>query len=207
MNRKRTLRRRIGYCLVFLAVLIGGCLINNRYPSEGKPVSLQDGMVLVFGRVQVIEAGIDVTRDYCDPWVFNSSSDKLLDFLLLDLERRRVALHIIPERDGAFYWILPRGFYKISLIRYREEFDPNLAFRIPEEIQYVYIGKLVILAEKQMVPHVSLRRHHADIRPEITGLETRIEDDYEYDRQALFRRFPKLSGAIGKSIVFTNYQK
>jgi hypothetical protein len=201
------LRRLFGFYFILLAVLPGGCLIINRYPSEGKPIVLQEGMVLVFGRVQVFENGIDVTRDYCDPWVFNSSSERLLDFLLLDLERRRVALHIIPENDGAFYWVLPRGFYKISLIRYREEFDPNLAFRIPEGDQYVYIGKLVIRAEMQLAPHGSLRKSHVDIRRDITFLETKVEDDYEHDRLVLVGRFRDLSGAIGKSLVFTNYQK
>ena len=201
------MRRLFGFFFILLAALPGGGLVNNRYPSEGKPIVLQEGVALVFGRLQVFEDGIDVTRDYCDPWVFNLSSERLLDFLLLDLERRRVALHIMPERDGAFYWVLPRGFYKISLIRYKEEFDPNLAFKIPEENQYVYIGKVVIRAEMQLAFRGSLRKHHVDIRRDITSLETKVEDDYENDRLALVRRFKDLSGAIGKSLLFTNYQK
>lgn len=183
-----------------LLAIASGCLINNRYPSAGKPIHLTKDAVLVFGRVQVLENGVDATRAYCDPWAFGSSADRLLDFSLLDLEKRKVALHIIPESNGAFYWVLPRGFYKINLIRYKEDIDPQLAFRLPADQRCVYIGKVVIRSGR-LSPGGG-----AGLPRGGEGIETGVEDDFDFDSRSLKERFPDWIGPLGKAIAFPHPQ-
>jgi hypothetical protein len=192
--------------LTLLLVIYCSC-INIRYPAEGKAVVLQDNTSLIFGRVQVIEDSVDVTRDFCDPMSFFSSADRLLSFTLLDLEWRKVALNVIAENDGSFYWVLPAGYYRIIKIGYRTDIDPYLAFRINDGNRYIYIGNIVLKSESAMVPHISLRKHKANLSTVYNLIDIFVEDNFEYETNALKAKFPDRAKVIEKSLIFTNYDK
>jgi len=181
--------------------------IDIRYPAKEKTVDLQDNTSLIYGRVQVIEDNVDVTRDFCDPMSFFSSADRLLSFSLLDLESRKVAMYVIAEHDGSFYWLLPAGYYRIIKIGYRTDIDPYLAFRINGGSRYIYIGNIVLKSESAMIPHISLRKHKANISTEYDLIDIYVEDNFEYETNVLKARFPDSAEIIEKSLVFTNHDK
>jgi len=174
-----------------LLLLICCSCINLRYPAASEPVLLHDDTSLVFGRVQVIEDDVDVTRDFCDPKVFLSSSDTLLSFTLLDLESRSIAMNVVAEDDGSFYWVLPAGSYRVIKILYRTDVDPCLAFTVEGGNKYIYIGNIVI-------------RLGASAQ-ELTDIS--IEDKYEYECTRVKNKFPRSPYVAEKSLLFTNYDK
>ena len=199
-------RIRIGVTLTMLLLIYCSC-IDIRYPAKGKTVDLQDNTSLIYGRVQVIEDNVDVTRDFCDPMSFFSSADRLLSFSLLDLESRKVAMYVIAEHDGSFYWLLPAGYYRIIKIGYRTDIDPYLAFRINGGSRYIYIGNIVLKSESAMIPHISLRKHKANISTEYDLIDIYVEDNFEYETNVLKARFPDSAEIIEKSLLFTNHDK
>ena len=199
---------RLRICITLACILIVSCsCIDVRYPTKGKPVVFRDNTSLVFGRVQVIEDNVDVTSDFCDPMNFSSSIDRLLSFTLLDLETRKVVLTVIAENDGSFYWILPGGFFRIINIKYRIDVDPYLAFKVNGANKYIYIGNIVLISESKIVPHISLRRHKATFKTEISEINIEIEDNFIEEANGLKARFPNVDERIMKELMFTNYEK
>ncbi len=187
-----------GVALTLLLIICCSC-VNLRYPAAGGPVLLRDDTSLVFGRVQVIEDDVDVTRDYCDPRQFFSPADKLLSFTLLELGSRKVSMNAIAEVDGSFYWILPAGFYRIINIQYRTDVDPYLAFKVEGGGKYLYIGNIVVRAESSLAK--------ADISTAYELKDIDIEDNGEYEANIVNARFPGHPHVIEKSLIFTNYDK
>ena len=196
----------IGVALTLLLLIFCSC-IDIRYPAKGKTVVLQNDTSLIFGRVQVIEDNVDVTGDFCDPMSFFSSTDRLLSFTLLDLEWRKVALNVIAENDGSFYWVLPAGYYRIIKIEYRTDIDPYLAFRINGGNRYIYIGNIVLKSESEIVPHISLSKLKAKISTVHDRIDIYVEDNFEHETKVLKARFPDNAEVIEKSLIFTNYDK
>lgn len=192
--------------LASVLMLCHSC-IDIRYPTSGKQALPKDDASLVFGRIQIIEDNTDVTRDFCDPMSLFSSTDRLLTFTLLNLESRQVVLNVVAENDGSFYWILPAGYYRISNIRYREDIDPYLAFKIEGRNRYIYIGNIVLESESTLFPHISVRKHKASIRTEYNVIDINIEDHFEYEANALNDRFPGRTYVVEKRLMFTNYAK
>jgi hypothetical protein len=199
---------RLSFRVTLASVLMFYCsCINIRYPASGKPVLLKDNTSLIFGRIQVIEDNVDVTRDFCDPMSFSSSTDRLLTFTLLNLESRQVVLNVIAENDGSFYWVLPAGYYRLINIAYRMDIDPYLAFRIEGGNRYIYIGNIVLESESTLLPHISLRKRKAFISAEYDLRNIYIEDNFEYEANALKARFPGRAYIAEKRLMFTNYDK
>jgi hypothetical protein len=199
---------RIGFIVTFASVLMFcySC-IDIRYPTSGKPVLPKDDASLIFGRIQVIEDNTDVTREFCDPMDFFSSTDRLLTFTLLNLEPRQVALNVVTEHDGSFYWILPAGYYRIINIGYRTDIDPYLAFRSEGGNRYIYIGNIVLESERTLHPHISLRKSKASIRTEYDIINISIKDDFEYEANVFKDRFPGRTYVPEKRLMFTNFDK
>jgi hypothetical protein len=195
--------------IVTLASVLMFCYacIDIRYPTSGKPVLPKDDASLVFGRIRVMEDDTDVTREFCDPMSFFSSTDKLLTFTLLNLESRQVVLNVVAENDGSFYWILPTGYYRLINIGYRMDIDPYLAFKIEGGNRYIYIGNIVLESESTLLPHISLRKRKASIRAEYNIISINIEDDFEYEANVLKNRFPGRTYVTEKRLMFTNYDK
>lgn len=199
---------RLIFRATFTLVLIFYCFcINIRYPESGKPALLKDNTSLIFGRLQVVEDNVDVTRDFCDPFSFSYSTDRLLTFTLLNLESRQVVLNVVAENDGTFYWILPAGFYRLINIGYRTNIDPYLAFKSEAGNRYIYIGNIVLKSESTMLPHMSFRKRKASIRTEYNIININIKDDFEYEANILKDRFPGRTYVTEKRLMFTNYDK
>jgi hypothetical protein len=199
---------QVGFIVTLASVLIFfySC-IDIRYPASGKPVVPQDDKSLVFGRIQVIEDNTDVTREFCDPYDFLSSTDRLISFTLLNLETRQVVLHVVAEHDGSFYWILPTGYYRITNIAYRTDIDPYLAFKIEDKNRYIYIGNIVLESESTMFPHISVRKRKAYVRTEYNIINIDIKDAFEYEANVLRYRFPGGTYNMEKRLMFPNYDK
>jgi len=203
---KLFIRPKICISLACFLIICCSC-IDVRYPAKGKPVVLRDNTYFVFGRVQVIEDNVDVTRDYCDPMSFSLSTDRLLSFTLLDLETRKVSLTVIAENNGSFYWILPGGFFRIINIKYRTDVDPYLAFKVNGANKYIYIGNIVLKSESNIVPHISLRQHKATLKTEFSEADITVEDDFIFETNELKARFPNVTERVTKELMFTNYDK
>ena len=199
---------RLSFRVIFASIFIFfNSSIDIRYPTSGKPAVPKDDKSLVFGRIQVIEDNVDVTREFCDPLDFYSSTDRLLTFTLLDLESRYVLLHVVVEHDGSFYWILPAGYYRITNIAYRTDIDPYLAFKIEGGNKYIYIGNIVLESESTLLPHVSLRKRKASVRTEYNITNIDIKDDFKYEANVLRDRFPGRTYVTEKRLMFPNYDK
>jgi len=199
---------QVGFIVTLTLVLIFfySC-IDIRYPTSGKPVVPNDDKSLVFGRIQVIEDDTDVTREFCDPFDYFSSTNKLISFTLLNLESRQVVLHVVVEHDGSFYWILPAGYYRITNIAYRTDIDPYLAFKIESENKYIYIGNIVLESESTLLPQISLHKRKASIQTEYNIINIDIKDDFGYEANVLRDRFPGRTYDMEKRLMFTNYDK
>lgn len=176
----------LGFVLV---VLFSGCVVDVRYPPAGRALVPGPAQALVFGRVRVLEDGVDVTREYCDPWAFSARSDALLDLALATADRRRVCLHAVTENDGAFYWLLPRGRYVLAEVRYGEGFDPALGFVVPDGAACVYVGTLELQATTGPVIHGALAKRRVHVRREVRELAVSVADEGDEERAALARRF------------------
>lgn len=199
---------RLGICIPLAYVLIISCsCIDVRYPTKGKPVVLRENTSLVFGRIQVIEDNVDVTSDFCDPMNISSSADRLLNFTLLDLETRKVVLTVIAESDGSFYWILPNGYFRITNIGYRTDVDPYLAFSVNGSNRYIYIGNIVLKSESNIVPHLSLRKHKATLKTEISDINITVEDNFIDEANGLKARFPNVAERVMKELMIANYDR
>jgi hypothetical protein len=195
--------------IVALASVLMFCFscIDIRYPKSGKPALPKDDASLIFGRIQVIEDHTDVTREFCDPMNFFSSTDRLLTFTLLNLESRQVVLNVVAENDGSFYWILPAGYYRIINIKYRTDIDPYLAFKSEGGNRYIYIGNIVLESESTLHPHISLHKRKSSIKTEYNIINIKIEDDYEYEANVFQDRFPGRTYVTEKRLMFTNHDK
>ncbi len=192
--------------LALSAIFLCSC-INPRYPSKGKPVVFRDNASLVFGRIQVVEDDVDVTGEFCDPTDLLSSTERLLGFTLLDLETRKVAQNVAVENDGAFYWILPAGAYRLMNMNYRTDVDPYLAFRIRDGSKYVYIGNIVLRSASRIVPHLSVPKRKAGIGREYDVVGISVEDDYEREVEGVKARFPGPGKEFVKSLMFPNHDR
>lgn len=199
---------QVGFIVTLASFLIFfySC-IDIRYPASGKPVVPKDDKALVFGRIQVIEDNTDVTREFCDPLDFLSSTDRLISFTLLNLESRQVVLHVVVEHDGSFYWILPPGYYRITNIAYRIDIDPYLAFKIEGNNRYIYIGNIVLESESTRFPHISLRKRKASVRTEYNITNIDIKDVFKYEANVLRDRFPGRTYDVEKRLMFMNFDK
>jgi len=199
---------QVGFIVTLTLLLIFSySCIDIRYPASGKPVVPKDDKSLVFGRIQVIEDNTDVTREFCDPFDFFSSTDRLISFTLLNLESRQVVLHVVVEHDGSFYWILPTGYYRITNIAYRTDIDPYLAFKIEGNNRYIYIGNIVLESESTLHPHISLRKRKASVKTEYNIIKIDIKDYFEYEANVLKDRFPGRTYVAEKRLMFTNHDK
>lgn len=203
----RSLGRLIFIVTLSSVLIFYNSCIDIRYPASGKPVVPKNDTSLVFGRIQVIEDNTDVTREFCDPLDFHSSTDKLLTFTLLNLDSRQVVLNVVAENDGSFYWILPAGYYRITNIKYRTDIDPYLAFKIESGNRYIYIGNIMLESESTLFPHISLRKRKASVRKEYNVINIDINDDFEYEANGLKDRFPGRTYIAEKRLMFTNYDK
>jgi hypothetical protein len=199
---------QVGFIVALASVLMVCCsCIDIRYPKSGKPALPKDDASLIFGRIQVIEDHTDVTREFCDPMNFFSSTDRLLTFTLLNLESRQVVLNVVAENDGSFYWILPAGYYRIINIKYRTDIDPYLAFKSEGGNRYIYIGNIVLESESTLHPHISLHKRKSSIKTEYNIINIKIEDDYEYEANVFQDRFPGRTYVTAKRLMFTNHDK
>lgn len=132
--------------IVWLACsALAGC-VGVRTPDAGKPLRLDAGEGVVFGRVRVFDRGIEI-----DPWTIEPkelwSEDPVIRFALFQIESGRKYLDAPVKAGGRFEWILPAGTYLLYhtptvVPPYNE---PLAAFQVRADSEAVDLGELELL--------------------------------------------------------------
>lgn len=167
--------------LLLLFLLPSGCApqLNIKKVDPGKPLSLSENEAVVFGKVRFIEKG--ETNPWGVPVVLT----------LFHVESEKYNTYVLVEKDGSFFWIVPRGTYIISEIKgYEFTILPQIAFQAPLEADAYYLGTLIIDLETRKILAVRYIKKLNDIR---------VEDEFDKARDALMNRNPDFTGKVGKN--------
>ncbi len=151
------------------------------YP--GKSVPLSEGEAIIFGKIVFIENNKE--KIPYNSWrlpivsIFNADHGK-------DVGQWSV------DKDGSFYWIVPRGVHIISEIRYDYTIRPQIAFQVPSSVDAFYLGTLKLdITMKRIVA-----RHYLKSVNSIT-----ITDEFDKAKETLLSRNPEFTSKIGKSLM------
>jgi hypothetical protein len=167
--------------LLFLVVLVFyGCgTLNVRKVESGEPVILEKQKTLVFGRIFLIQNN-KVKVPY---------GLKRLSLHILNIESEKTKKWLYVEKNGSFYWTLPRGSYAITDVAIGCDYSiqPQVKFDVPLEGDVFYLGTLKLDVERKI-----FRR---DI---IKSIE--IIDEFDAAMKIIVNRNPDFIFAIEKSL-------
>ncbi len=163
---------------------LGCCAARFTEILPGKAVSLSESEALVFGKIiftennkEKVPYGLYTQRPF--PVAFQIESGK--NFVGPEV-----------EKDGSFYWIVPRGTYVVSSIKYNFSIPPQVAFQVPSQGGAIYLGTLVIDVEvKNLIAFRSVKKLNS-----IT-----IMDEFEKAKETLKNRNPDFNIKVGKSLM------
>jgi hypothetical protein len=168
--------------LCFLA--LSACAPRFSQVGPGKPIELSESEALVFGKIMFIENGEEKvpygawTRKPF-PTVFGVESEKY---------------YVAPEveKDGSFYWKVPRGTYIISKVEYAYTVLPQVAFQAPPDAEAVYLGTLIIDVETKRI----IAARHAE---KINAIS--VVNEFDKAREALLSRNPGFPGRMEERLM------
>jgi hypothetical protein len=164
---------------------LSGCAARLTEVGPGKAVVLSEREALIFGKIifkenneENVPYSLWSRRPF--PVVFQVESEKYL-----------VGPEV--ENDGSFYWIVPRGTYILSSIKYNNySLPPQVAFRVPFEASAIYLGTLVIDVEiKKLIAFRSAKKINS-----IT-----IIDEFEKTKETLRNRNQYFTAKIEKNLM------
>lgn len=167
-------------------------------PRSGEPLQLEQGKVLVFGKLRVSEGPRSVVP-------LGGGVGELLfpggvahfKLSLFAVETGKKALYPSYESDGTFWWILPRGTYLV----FHTPTGPGAynevlaAFQTPREESSVYVGTLALEID-------TAAGKDYDVEYAATGV--RIDDEFASACADLMRRFPRGGGTPRRSLMFSD---
>lgn len=175
--------------LVLLVPLIGCIPLDvKKVKPHTALISPEKDEAFIFGRFILIDNGKQKER-------YRSFTDNL-NLMLVHLGNpERVTVESVNE-DGSFMWIVPRGYYLITRMRWCEfkgyfPFYPQLAFHIDQESKAYYLGTIRIdLSTKRSALSVKLNEFHVSVL-----------DDYANDIQILRENLPEFSDMIKINLI------
>lgn len=189
---------------------LGGCAVNQNglnyltepnlpitgridvAPSDTEAYSLAQE-VLAFGRVRWFENGVE-RMEYRSGWGWN------IWFPYEQSEVRHSGLFVV-ERDGTFTWRIPRDFYTLTSIRWREPVDGlhaysqhNILFDTRGTSNSICLGTLNIYlnAKRDLIGGLWIQE-----------MELRIDDDCTALSEQFHARYPDPRFSDSKSLMRT----
>lgn len=177
--------------ICFLALPACAPRLSVKEVDPGRPVSLQANEALVFGKIIFIENGKEAVPYGC-------SRAPITDIFHVESENKTRLwscelwwTHML-ERDGGFYWIIPRGTYIIPQIQFGYTISPQVAFQASFGADAYYLGTLRINVEtKQIIA--------AHFVKKINSIS--VADEFESMKDNLLKRNPDFKGAIEKNLM------
>ncbi len=178
------MKTKLSIILLVWLLPLSGCTTRLTEVLPGKAVALSESEAFTFGKIIFIENNEEKVpyslwgrRPF--PVVFEAKS-----------ERYFVGPEV--EKDGSFYWMVPRGTYILSSIKYHYSVPPQVAFQVPFEASAIYLGTLVIDVEiKKLIAFSSAKKIK-----KIT-----IIDEFEKAKETLRNRNPDFMTKIGKNLM------
>jgi hypothetical protein len=172
--------------LLSWVLALAGCAGLIRQIDQGDRIVLSKDEALVFGKIIFIENNEEKIpyRFWRKPQpnLFQIESGKGLFW----------KTQADYDKDGAFYWIVPRGSYVITEFQFSYSFQPQVAFWVPTEGDAFYLGALRINATtRKMLAAIALKQ--------VTG--TIVADEFEEAKETFLARNPGLSLKIEKSLM------
>jgi hypothetical protein len=178
------MRKKLIAILVLCFLALSGCVSRLGRVGPGEAIALPESEALIFGKIIFIENneekapyGAWTRKPF--PTVFQVESEKY---------------YVGPEveRDGSFYWKVPRGTYVVSKVEYAYAVLPQVAFQTPPEADAVYLGTLIIDVEtRQMVAFRYAEKINA----------ISVVNEFDKAREALLSRNPGFSGRMEERLM------
>ncbi len=163
---------------------LGSCAARFTEVLPGTAVALSKGEALVFGKI-----------------IFTENNEEKVPYGLYTQSPFPVAFQIESgknfvgpevERNGSFYWIVPRGTYVVSSIKYNFSLPPQVAFQVPSEGGAIYLGTLMIDVEvRNLIVSHSVKKLNS-----IT-----VMDEFEKAKETLKKRNPGFKNKIEKNLM------
>ncbi len=178
------MKTKLSILLLIGLLGLGCCAARFTEVLPGKAVALSEGEALVFGKIiftenneEKVPYGLYSQRPF--PVAFQVESGK--NFVAPEV-----------EKDGSFYWIVPRGTYVLSSIKYNFSIPPQVAFQVPTEGGAIYLGTLMIDVEvKNLIAFRSLKKLN-----NIT-----VMDEFEKAKETLAKRNPDFKIKVEKNLM------
>jgi len=176
-----------GKFLVILLVCffaLPGCAAWVRQVHPGKTIILSKNEALIFGKIIFIENNVVKT-----PYSFWTRKPSPTIFRL---ESKQYLRGREVEKDGSFYWIVPKGTYIISEVQYAYPVLTQVAFQVPDSSDAVYLGTLTLDVE---TGNMLLFRYVKKVK------STTVVDDFDNAKKTLLIRNQDITGSIEKNLM------
>ena len=178
------MKTKLSILLLIGLLGLGCCAARFTEVFPGKAVALSESEALVFGKIIFTENNEEKV-----PYGLYSQRPFPVAFQI-ESEKNFVGPEV--EKDGSFYWIVPRGTYVVSSIKYNFSIPPQVAFQVPSEAGAIYLGTLVIDVEvRNLIAFRSVKKLNS-----IT-----IMDEFEKAKETLKKRNPDFKTKIEKNLM------
>lgn len=171
--------------LIWFLSLYGCATI--RVADPGKTIALSENEAVIFGKIIFIE-----NNEEKIPYGFWGRKPLMRLFRIESEEFLRWGFEPAYEKDGSFYWIVPRGTYVIPDIRFGYVILPQIAFQVPLGADVFYLGTLKIDTETKQI----LGIHQVNKLNSIT-----VTDEFDEAKKGFMTRNPDFKGKIEKSLM------
>lgn len=180
------MQRKFIVTLLIWILALSGCA-TIRVADPEKTVALSENEAVVFGKIIFIE-----NNEEKIPYGFWGRKPWMRFFRIESEEFLRWGFEPAYEKDGSFYWIVPRGTYVIPDIRFGYVILPQIAFQVPLGADAFYLGTLKIDVETKQI----IAAHFVKKINSIT-----ISDEFDKAKETFMGRNPDFSGKIEKSLL------
>jgi hypothetical protein len=174
----------VGYLLALSGC--GAALVRVASLNPGENLAPSENRALVIGRIIQVENGTE--QNMRNSWYGSPA------ITLYRVESREMYVSaVVADKDGHFYWFLPRGTYLMVRYQYHVPLPiaPRSAFQVPPGPGVVYIGTLRIEID---TVHGFLFLGRAQKGPERIA----VLDEFEQAHGALGTRNPQLYQQVAK---------
>jgi hypothetical protein len=187
------MRKKIIIVLLLYLISLSGCATAVKSIGHGEKIALSENEAFVFGKIVFVENGTETLP-------YSSRRNPFLSIFQVESEKRVRSL--FPEKDGAFYWIVPRGTYLVNTITYRDAWfgtqgsyilQPQVVFQTPSGADAFYMGTLIIDAEvgKHLLGEVYLKKVNS----------IRVVDEFDKAKEAVISANPELAKRMVKNLM------
>lgn len=178
------MQRKFIIILLLCFLALSGCASRLSQVGPGKTITLSESEALIFGKIKFIENNEEKIP-------YSAWTSKPFP-TIFQIESEKYFVGPAVERDGSFYWIVPKGTYIISKIEYAYSVLPKVAFQVSYKVDAVYLGTLIIDVETKQI----IAARHVKKINNIT-----IVNEFDKAKKTLLIRNPDFSGRIEKNLM------